>query len=126
MGVTICGVVSQGDFDAGVPAQFTEAELDLTYTSVRTLAAHLGLEYEFPAGDWDAREVKERCVLARAVGGTLPDFGYETTESGGPGTGQCRWVECGRPPGWLAARVAALEEVADECLARGVEFIQYA
>lgn len=45
------------------------------------------------------------------------DPAREPVESGGPGTGQCRLVECGRPADYLRGRAAALLAVCEQALA---------
>jgi hypothetical protein len=45
-------------------------------------------------GPFEPRELKGRLLLALAIGGTLPDHGTATIESGG-------LVECGLPAGYF-------------------------
>ena len=122
MSVTFYGIANDGDWDRSVPAQFTEAEANFSNTNARLVAAYLGLDFDSEnwCGRWPAADVKARCITARAVGGQLSDDGMPSAASGGPGTGSCRMIDCGLRPGYFADAAAALETVADECLALGV------
>lgn len=129
MSVDIFGVVDPGDWEAGVDARFTEHRANWATGNAVMIAEYLGLPPIDPCdhcGEWDARDVKARCVTARAVGGNLSDDGMPGAEDGGPGTGQARWIDPGLRPGYFADKVAELERVADECIELSLDDISYA
>ena len=103
-------------------AEFTEAKANFANANARKVAAHLGLEGldTDSCASWPVEEVKQACVMAQAVGGNKADSGTLGTDTGGPGTGQCRMVTPGLRPGYFADAVAAIEAVADECIAKGI------
>lgn len=62
---------------------------------------------------------------ARVNRALWPEFGVDPgttpTEYGGPGTGQCRVVNCGRPEGYLQARLRSLLDLAERAIAKDGE-----
>lgn len=67
-------------------------------------------------------EIDAAALIARirAVGRVRPvDPGTPTVEGGGPGTGQCHWVEVGRRPGYLNDRLGDLLQVAEHAQTLG-------
>ena len=123
MSVTIYGY--KGDHPA---VEFTEAEANFANGNFVLIAQHLGYQID-PCdlvGYWWVRDLKQRCVTASAVGGQLSDDGMPGAEHGGPGTGMCRMIDVGLRPGYFADAVAAIEAVADECIARGIDRVTYA
>lgn len=77
----------------------------------------LGLPVE-PDGVTPAEDFLGRILLAEALLDVATD-----DEHGTPTVTDGRWTSCGRDPGYLAGRLAELQEIARDALVRGVEVI---
>lgn len=101
---------------------WSECELNVSNRNASLLLDHLGFkpDPEFGlCGRIAARELKEKCVLHSAVGGVFDDDGFKSARTG-------NMIDCALPAGYFADRVRVLERLADECLARGWEWVHFA
>lgn len=98
-----------------VTGEETDPERRETFVNVANdnaadLLRWLGIPFD--AGDlWGEAKASELAALCRRRLWNEPinqDPGVQGSESGGPGTGQVRVVDCGRRPGYLPERAAEL------------------
>lgn len=86
---------------------------------VRSLGYENGIVDGF--GKFDLDDFEGRVLTALAVGGATADDGQPNIESGGPGTGQARMIDCGIRPGYFANAYTRLAELCAELRSRGIE-----
>ncbi len=107
--------------------------LNLSNTNAVALLTYLGLPAA-PAGELDAQELIVRCATVRHAGHGLdelgqPDPGHPIDDGGlsrlDVDLGRSRLIDCGRRPGYLAERLAALERIAVDALLHGEQTVGF-
>ncbi len=108
--------------------------LNLSNINASALLTYLGLPAG-PAGDLDAQDLIVRCATIRHTGHGLdalgqPDPGHPIDDGGlsrlDVDLGGPRLIDCGRRPGYLAERLAALEQIAVDALVSEQQSVRYA
>jgi len=107
--------VCTGRHCTGFCVDCTKHQINLANTNAQALLEWLDLE-EFSEGgllgDVKATELVARCQRRLWDEPRNYDPGIPTVESGGPGTGQCKFVDCGRDEGYLRQKTEDLMFIA--------------
>jgi hypothetical protein len=125
MSVTFYGaqVLWDDPYDSN-SVQLGALDLNICNANARMLIRWLGVDTDNSdglCGKIDPHELKGRCVMALAVGGTFSDDGIAATQDGGPGTGHATFIDCGVRPGYFAEKAAILVDICDEAIEKELE-----
>jgi len=70
----------------------------------------------------DLPRIQRAIIKARNVASVRTGATAEPYESGGPGTGQCRVVYCGRDDYYVSRRLSEFQELVEHCQEKGCGF----
>lgn len=117
-------------FELPYPAETPEdLRLNLSNANARMILGLLGYGYDHPeevdelVGTLEADMLEARCLLTL---GFMPveNKGIPAIETGGPGTGSARILECGVAEGYVEDRIERLRKLAEFARSKG-EAVQF-
>ena len=105
------------DIYIATPTEFHITDLNMANANAEELFQWLGLCVGLWNGDQvPASKLVPICRRRLWDEERNHDPGLPSREEGGPGTGQCRTIFCGRPPDYLRERTKQLLEVCEKAL----------